>query len=201
MAGRPREFDRDEALRKARDLFWTRGYEGVSMADLVDVLGIASARIYAAFGSKAALFREAIDLYEREEGGFAARALAEEKTALDAVERTLVKAIELYTRAGRPKGCMVVTAAVNCAEENGPVADELMERRRTRTEAFLDRMVKGVADGDLASDCDVAALADFVAALLHGVSVQARDGVSRDRLLKIVPAAVGVMQRAGSDES
>src|SRR5271154_4896499 len=98
MAGRPREFDREIALVHARDLFWSRGYEGVSMADLVQVLGLASARIYAAFGSKEALFREAIELYESQEGGFADRALAEEPTAIRAIERILREGIELYTR-------------------------------------------------------------------------------------------------------
>lgn len=70
MAGRPREFDREQALLKARNLFWRQGYEGTSMSDLVAELGIASARIYKAFGSKEQLFREAIASYETEEGGF-----------------------------------------------------------------------------------------------------------------------------------
>src|SRR5882757_8028961 len=115
MAGRPREFDRDAALRCARDLFWERGYEGVSMADLVNALGLASARIYAAFGSKESLFREAIELYESQEGGFADRALAEEPTVLRGIERMFREGVELYTRRDGPRGCMVVSAATNCA--------------------------------------------------------------------------------------
>ncbi|MFS4517744.1 TetR/AcrR family transcriptional regulator, partial [Delftia tsuruhatensis] len=71
MAGRPREFDRDQALERAMLAFWRRGYEGTSMADLVQALGIASARIYAAFGSKQDLFREAVQHYEAGDGGFA----------------------------------------------------------------------------------------------------------------------------------
>lgn len=78
MAGRPREFDREQALLKARNLFWRQGYEGTSMSDLVAELGIASARIYKAFGSKEQLFREAIASYETAEGGFADRAFAQE---------------------------------------------------------------------------------------------------------------------------
>ena len=125
---RPREFDRDEALAKARDAFWTRGYEGTSMADLVSELGIASARIYAAFGSKEDLFREAIGLYEVKEGGFVDRALAQEPTARLAVARMLREAVETYTRPGKPWGCMVVTAATNCAAENSRVQEWLAER-------------------------------------------------------------------------
>src|SRR5882757_1475120 len=118
MAGRPREFDRDKALAKARDAFWARGYEGVSMVDLVSTLGLASARIYAAFGSKEALFREAVALYDAEEGGFATRALEQEPTAQQAIERTLREAVETYTSKDRPQGCMVVSAATNCTNEN-----------------------------------------------------------------------------------
>jgi AcrR family transcriptional regulator len=112
---RPREFDRDEALAKARDAFWATGYEGTSVADLVTKLGLAPARLYAAFGSKEDLFKEAVALYEAKEGGFVARALAEEPSACRAVIRMLNDAIELYTRPGRPRGCLVVSAATSSA--------------------------------------------------------------------------------------
>src|SRR5882757_3015979 len=105
MAGRPREFDRETALLKARDAFWARGYEGTSMADLVATLGLASARIYAAFGSQEALFREAIALYEANGGGLVARSLAEEPRAQQAFARSMGAAVETYTRCGRPRGC------------------------------------------------------------------------------------------------
>ena len=88
------------------------------MADLVETLGVASARIYAAFGSKEDLFREAVKLYESREGGFADRALAEEPTAIGAIERMLRDGVELYTRRQGPRGCMVVSSATNCSSEN-----------------------------------------------------------------------------------
>ncbi|MBX9332927.1 TetR/AcrR family transcriptional regulator, partial [Serratia marcescens] len=96
MAGRPREFDREQALLKARNLFWRQGYEGTSMSDLVAELGIASARIYKAFGSKEQLFREAIASYETEEGGFADRAFAQESGIRPAIQRMLEDAVRLY---------------------------------------------------------------------------------------------------------
>ena len=158
MAGRPREFDRDKALTRARDLFWARGYEGVSMSDLVKVLGIASARIYAAFGSKEKLFREAIKLYESQEGGFADRALAEEPTVAGAIERLLREAIELYTRKQGPRGCMVVSSAMNCSIENIRVGEWLAEHRRARTATIVKRMKKAVRDGELGKGTDPQAI-------------------------------------------
>jgi AcrR family transcriptional regulator len=193
MAGRPREFDRDIALARARDLFWNRGYEGVSMADLVNALGLASARIYAAFGSKEDLFRQAIKLYESQEGGFAARALAEEPTVVRAIERMLREGVELYTRRG-PRGCMVVSAATNCASENDRVQEWLAERRRARTATILKRMKKAVRSGELRKDADAQSLSDLCASVLHGISVQARDGVPRERLLAMIPVLIAILE-------
>ncbi len=190
MAGRPREFDRDAALAKARDAFWSRGYEGVSMADLVETLGIASARIYAAFGSKEKLFQEAVALYDEGEGGFATRALAEEPTAARAIERSLREAVETYTRKGRPQGCMVVSAATNCAAENDGVREFLADYRRRRTASLVERLERAVTAGELRPDTDAQALGDYYATVLHGLSVQARDGVSCKRLLATIPTAM-----------
>lgn len=194
MAGRPREFDRKLALAKARDVFWSRGYEGVSMADLVDTMGIASARIYAAFRSKEALFREAVELYASDEGGFAERAVQEETTAIRAIERSLREAIENCTRKGRPPGCMVVSAATNCSAENQGVQEFLADYRSRRTVLLAQRLKRAVADGELRPDTDVAGLADHYAAILIGIAVQARDGVSRKRLLATVPPAMTALQ-------
>jgi AcrR family transcriptional regulator len=192
MAGRPREFDRGEALVKARDLFWERGYEGVSMADLVQELGIASARIYAAFGSKEELFREAVAHYEAHDGGFADRAMKEEPTARRAIERVLKDAVETYTKPGGPKGCMVVSAATNCSGENEVVRTWLAMHRKARTDSMIERVRQAVRDGELPAATDVEALGDYFATLLHGLSVQARDGVTKKRLLALVPNAMRI---------
>jgi AcrR family transcriptional regulator len=182
MAGRPREFDRQEALAKARDAFWARGYEGVSLADLVERLGLASARIYAAFGSKADLFREAVALYEAEEGGFADRALAEPDIHR-AIARMLAGAVELYTAPNRPGGCMVVTAGTNCAQDNQEIAAWLADHRAK-------------AEGQLRNDVDPDVLGGFYATFLHGLSVQARDGTPRQHLDRAADLAVGMLSDA-----
>lgn len=195
---RPREFDRALALRKARDAFWSRGYEATSMADLVDVLGLASARIYAAFGSKDDLFREAVELYETTEGGFVRRALENEPTARAAVKRMLGEAIETYTKPGRAWGCMVVSAATNCTVENDGLREWLAERRRRQTALISERLAQGVRDGDLKVDTDATVLGDFLSTVMHGLSVQARDGVSRKRLLRVSELALQTLPEAGS---
>jgi AcrR family transcriptional regulator len=196
MAGRPREFDREQALRKARDAFWDRGYEGTSMADLVSALGLASARIYAAFGSKEELFRETVALYEAEEGGFADRALDQEPTARRAIERMLRDAVDTYTKRGRPKGCMVVSAATNCSNSNEAVRSWLAEHRRARTASIIGRLRAAVERGELPESTNVQALGDCFAALLHGLSVQARDGISKERLLALISPAMSLLTQS-----
>jgi AcrR family transcriptional regulator len=194
MAGRPREFDKDAALVKARDLFWSRGYEGVSMADLAEELGLASARIYAAFGSKEELFRETVALYESQEGAFADRALAEEPTVVRAIERMFLAAIDLYTRKQGPRGCMVVSAAMNCTDQNEAVKEWLASHRRARTASIVNRLHKAVKNGELSGGIEADSLGDLYAAALHGISIQARDGVTRKRLLATVPPLLTLLR-------
>lgn len=176
--------------------FWRRGYEGTSMADLVQALGIASARIYAAFGSKQDLFREAVQRYEAGDGGFADRAMAQELRVRDALARVLRDAVATYTDDAHPLGCMVVTAATNCAEENEAVAAWLAEHRRLRTQSLIDRLQRALDEGELRAGTDVQVLGDFYATQLHGISVQARDGVPRQRLLAAVQTALLLLDTA-----
>jgi len=200
MAGRPREFDADVALLRARDLFWEHGYEGVSMSDLVKALGIASARIYAAFGSKEALFRRAIQLYEEGEGGFADEALNSSLPLWDAIEQMFHSAISLYTRKRnrRPLGCMVVSSAVNCTSENEAIGKWLQEHRRQRTQSIIRRFEKAIAKGELQGDSNPQVLGDLSATILHGISVQARDGVSGERLRASVRMQLAAQKRCAN---
>ncbi|MFG0230639.1 TetR/AcrR family transcriptional regulator [Achromobacter sp. 413638] len=195
MAGRPREFDRDLALQQAMLAFWQHGYEGTSMADLVAATGLASARLYAAFGSKEDLFREAVARYEEGDGAFAEKAL-QAGDVRSAVEHMLRDAVLTYTRRGRPQGCMVVSAATNYAAANEPVMSWLATHRKARTQSIVDRIAAAARDGELAPGTDIQALGDYYAAVLHGLSVQARDGVGKARLLALIGPALAPLDAA-----
>jgi AcrR family transcriptional regulator len=196
MAGRPREFDREQALLQARNLFWRQGFEGTSMSDLVAELGIASARIYKAFGSKELLFREAIAHYEAHEGGFAERAFEEKASVREAIKQMLNDAVALYSHGELPQGCMVVSSAASVSEENQGVRCWLMEHRQQRTQGIIDRLQAAIQAGELSANTDAESLGDYFAAFLHGLSVQARDGVSRARLEKAVNVALTMLDRS-----
>src|SRR4051812_14286178 len=109
--GRPRSFDRDEAVARAVPVFWEHGYEGAAMSRLLDVMGISTASLYAAFGDKRGLFEAVVDRYMSTDGAFTVAALTDEPTALGAVTRLLDEAAKVYTGRGHPPGCLLNTAA------------------------------------------------------------------------------------------
>ncbi len=188
--GRPRAFDRDEALDRALELFWTYGYDATSLSALTDAMGIRPPSLYAAFGSKETLFLAALDRYVATSGAFSTRALAEEPTARAAVERLLVDAARVFSDPSTPRGCFVICAATNCAPESHAVEQVLRKRRIASEAALRARIAHGIERGELPSDADATALAKFYAAAFQGMSVQARDGATRAQLEAVARIAM-----------
>lgn len=192
--GRPRAFDRDEVLEKAAKTFWQLGYEGASIADLTAAMGITPQSLYAAFSSKADLYRDALVWYQAHIGASTARAL-EESDVVSALARVLRESAHEFTRSDRPHGCMVSTAVLTCAVENQSVARHVASLRNETLETLKARIERGVAEGQLRQTTDAAALARFVGAMIQGMSVQAQDGASKSALWPMVDLAVAEIER------
>ncbi|HEX6418572.1 MAG TPA: TetR/AcrR family transcriptional regulator [Acidimicrobiales bacterium] len=188
--GRPRSFDRQQALRRAMEVFWAHGYEGASLSELTSAMGINSPSLYAAFGSKEQLFREAVRLYDATEGAATTRAMAEEPTARAAVEAMLRDNVEAYADPATPRGCMVVLAAATGAVASTEVQEFLAENRRQTLAVLGERIERGIHDGDLPPGTDAQGVAAFYVTILQGLSIQARDGASRARLHAVVDGAM-----------
>jgi AcrR family transcriptional regulator len=199
--GRPRAFDRTQALQRAMEVFWEHGYEGSSMSDLTAAMGINSPSLYAAFGCKEALFREAISLYGRTDGGYTARALREEPTARACIEAMLRDNAIAYTSEDKPHGCMVVLAGSTYTTRSASVRDFLIEIRRETTEDIRGRLDRGVTEGDLPPDTDTAGLASFFTTVLYGLSIQAGDGASLAELSRSIDCAMSAWPVAASTPS
>jgi AcrR family transcriptional regulator len=188
--GRPRSFDRDVALRRAMEVFWEHGYEGTAISDLTAAMGINSPSLYAAFGCKEELFREAVTLYDATEGAATARALADELTARAAIEAMLRRNVESFTDPATPNGCMVVLAATAGAVANAGVRELLADNRRQVLSDVARRIDEGVEDGDVPPGTDAEAVAGFYVTVLQGLSIQARDGASCEALQAVVDGAM-----------
>jgi AcrR family transcriptional regulator len=188
--GRPRGFDRDTALLAAMRTFWAQGYEGTSIQDLVNAMGVNKPSLYSTFGCKEEVFREAVELYDRLEGRATSRSLAEAATAREAVQTMLLSNARAYTSAEGPRGCMVVLSSLLGAPENENVRAFLAQNRLDGETALRERLARGVAEGDLAPSADLDRLAAFYTTVLEGLSIQARDGASKEKLNMIVEAAM-----------
>ncbi|WBO23433.1 TetR/AcrR family transcriptional regulator [Sphingomonas abietis] len=189
--GRPREFDAAEALAAALRVFWTRGYEGASLTELTEAMGITRPSLYACFGNKEALFRKALDLYETEKLAFMNTAL-EAPTARGVADRLLRGALANQMSACDPKGCLGVISSVACGAEAEGIKAEVVARRVSSTAALVQRFERAKQEGDLPAELEPEALTHYLIALLQGLSVQAGAGMSCADLGRMVDTALVV---------
>lgn len=181
--GRPREFDREAALAAATRLFWSKGYEATSISDLTKVMRIGSPSLYAAFGSKEALYAEAVRYYRENYDAFVWAKFQSKPTAREAVAGLLFDSAAALTEqpADIPRGCMLTLSAVG--SEGHPQLGELVRSARAVTFERLEaRLSQAVADGELPAATDVRALARFTQTVQSGMSILARDGIGRAEL-------------------
>ncbi|MBI6884985.1 TetR/AcrR family transcriptional regulator [Pseudomonas putida] len=187
--GRPRGFDRDEALKRALEVFWERGYEPASVAELCSAMGIKPPSLYAAFGNKAKLFLEAVNYYEEI---YWAKAWDDLETSVDlhmGVDEFFQAAAHILSAPDAPCGCMVVLSAINVSPESVEVIDALRAMRMEGRECFKARLARGIEQDHLPASTDISALAAALNTVLEGMAIQARDGDSQAQLKKIAALA------------
>ena len=187
--GRPREFDVDEALAAALRVFWSKGYEAASLTDLTEAMGITRPSLYAAFGNKEALFKQALDLYESEKLAYVRNAL-QAPTARGVAERMLAGTIDNITSECR--GCLGVIASVHCSNEDSPIRQDVNERAQSARNAITARMQRAIDDGDFTIPVEAEAMTRYLTALMQGISVQAGAGASREELQHVAQAALAI---------
>ena len=187
--GRPREFDVEEALAAALKVFWRKGYDGASLTDLTEAMGVTRPSLYCAFGNKEALFKKALDLYEREKLAFIDCALAA-PTGREAIETFLNHACDLYAEDPDTPGCMAMNSVLNCqgvASES--VRQELIDRGLDVQSRIRARLERAKANGEL-GDSDPAALALYIITVGQGIALQAGMGAKRTALKQVVATAL-----------
>jgi len=188
--GRPRSFDRATALRAAMLIFWEKGFNGSSLADLTTAMGINAPSLYAAFGSKEELYLQALTLYAGEVGIEIWSTLDETANVRAAFERFLLATIDAYCEESVPRGCMIALDALHRTHSSDKVCDVLRNHRRTNIETLKKRLERGIRDGDIPASVNCEAVATFYATVQNGMSILARDGGTRHDL---TATALGAM--------
>jgi AcrR family transcriptional regulator len=189
VIGRPREFDRETALQAAMLVFWRKGFAATSMNDLCDAMGICSPSLYAAFGSKEALYLEAMEHYVKTVGPTIWDKLAA-TSARDGVEKMLLAATEILPETGpMPAGCMAVLGGVG-DEWPAAVADVVREVRLEMLGNLQSRLKTAVTEGELPAAADVDRLSRFYLSVFQGMALQARDGATSEELKGVAASAM-----------
>ena len=180
--GRPRSFDEMEALGKAIQVFWSKGYDGVTIDDLVARMGVGRPSLYAVFGDKRTLFLRALRAYAERKGAFAAKALLSPPALRDALASVLRYIVESATEEGSAPGCLLICVAplVNDAEVR-----QLLQNAEAGALAMVERRFRGgISAGEIPPDFPVAARASQVIDLVRGLTMRARMGAARTALLR-----------------
>ena len=185
LSGRPRSFDLDKALDAATQVFWREGYQGASLSDLTNAMGINRPSLYAAFGNKETLFHKVIDRYAEERAAYVREAL-KQPTARAVTEKLLRGAADLLTDPHNPTGCLMVQGALVCGEDSDCVRQELVSRRMAIEADLRRRFQRAKEEGDLAADINPGDLSRYVMTVSQGMAVQAAGGASRDDLKRVV---------------
>ena len=189
--GRPRQFGVDEALEKALRVFWSKGFEGATVADLTEAMNISRASLYATFGTKDELFQKVLDRYSDGPASYGVRAL-EEATAGEVARALLHGAATTTTQEGDPLGCLGVQGALVTGAGGVFARDILVEWRRDAGLRLESRFRRAVVEGDLPEGTDPRELALFVMSVAYGIAVQAATGTSSDELHLVAERALRV---------
>ncbi|WP_029148559.1 TetR/AcrR family transcriptional regulator [Methylophilus sp. 5] len=195
--GRPVAFDYDTALQSAMHAFWQHGYEGTSMSSLMDAMQMNKASIYAAYGSKEALFQKAVLRYVQGPASFLTAALAQ-PTALAVIQLMLSQAAQMLTEQSHPAGCLVTQGALACSAESAEIKTLLRGYRQTLEQQLAQRFVRAIDEKDLLGSADPAVLAKWVMTVHQGMTVQATSGATQAELFNVATMATQLIAQAYS---
>ena len=187
--GRPRCFCEETALDAAMRVFWEKGYEGASLADITEAMGINRPSLYAAFGDKESLFLKAMARYAEGPAAYLRTALAA-PTARLVVEALVNGAVELLGNSDNPRGCLSVNGALAAGHEAERIKSALVEWRKRGEAEIRKRLKRAQSEGDLPTNLDAGDITRYIATILNGLGVQASNGASKTQMVRVAQMAL-----------
>lgn len=182
--GRPREFDEDAALEAAMRVFWEKSYEGTTMADLTEAMGINRSSIYAAFGDKESVFHRVVERYRQGRMTYIRQALAQ-PSLREVVAGLIYGTAEFLSIPGNPRGCLLIQGALACGTGAEPVKQAMIDWRKDGEGALKKRLQQAQSEGELQAEIQPADFARYISSVMAGLGVQAANGATRTELRRV----------------
>jgi TetR/AcrR family transcriptional repressor of nem operon len=191
--GRPREFDFDEAARKAMHVFWDRGYHGASLPDILARMELSKGSFYKAFGDKKAAFLRALDLYSEDAVRSVQDVLRSDKSPKVAIRNAFLRYADLSSGSKGVRGCLVVLTASEMLPGDPEIANRVSGLFRRLQDVFADTVREGQEMGEIGNRADARAIAQFIVSHAQGMRVLGKVGANRDQMLANVDLVMGVL--------
>ena len=187
--GRPREFDEDAALEAAMRVFWEKSYEGATIADLTEAMGINRSSMYTAFGDKEAVFYRAVERYRKMRMTSIGQALAQ-PSLREALAGLILGTADFLSTPGNPHGCLSIQGALACGTTAEPIKQAMIDWRKSGEAAIRKRLQQAQSEGELAAEIQPADFARYIASVMAGLGIQAANGATRAELRRVAEIAL-----------
>ena len=195
VVGRPKQFERNDALAAAMDVFWTKGYEATSVQDLVDAMGVNRGSIYDTFGDKHSLFIEAVEHYLGDHANSLTEKLNAGRTPLAGIQGFFNMVVDGLSCTDCCRGCLITNAAVELAPHDEEVAKVVQRFLKAAEKAFQNHLELAIEEGEIPEDSDARSLARFLLMSLQGLVVMGKASVGKATLKDAVRTTLSALTR------